>query len=222
MEGAFAYRQGSVAQVRLAQALLHPGILCVCLLVHSWVPTSFVGPLLQCSSRFLCSWTLLYLNPQKVVIVGASVHIRWATRGHLALGASWGHHMTSRERKKTGGHLLKNTRSRYSSRVAHWPGYPRYGNTTRSRFRSPIHANLTLDMVVYHDGGPSTSTRLAGACVVARLRTVTASHRPPRGGLRRLGREGAQKPVTLTSRVSKVATTRLQPCREPARSSQPP
>ena len=23
-----------------------------CLLVHSWVPTSFVGPLLQCSSRF--------------------------------------------------------------------------------------------------------------------------------------------------------------------------
>ena len=77
-------------------------------------------------------------------------------------------------------------------------------------------------MVVYHDRGPSTSARLAGACVVARLRTVTAFQRPPRGGLRRLGRECAQKPGTLTSRVSKGATTRLQPCREPARSSQPP
>ena len=162
------------------------------------------------------------LNPQKVVMVGASVHIGWAARGHLALGASWGHHTTSRERKKTGGRLSKNTRSRYSSRVAHWPGYPRYGNTTRSRFRSPIRANLTLDMVGYHDRGLSTSARLAGACVVARLRTVTAFQRPPRGGLRRLGRECAQKPVTLTSRVSKGATTRLQPYREPARSSQPP
>ena len=58
--------------------------------------------------------------------------------------------------------------------------------------------------------------------MVARLRTVTAFQRPPRGGLRRLGRECAQKPGTLTSRVSKGATTRLQPCREPARSSQPP
>ena len=28
----------------------------------------------------------------KVVMVGASVHIGWATRGHLTLGASWGHH----------------------------------------------------------------------------------------------------------------------------------
>ena len=45
------------------------------------------------------------VNPQKVVMVGASVHIGWAARGHLALGASWGHHTTSRERKKTGGHL---------------------------------------------------------------------------------------------------------------------
>ena len=154
--------------------------------------------------------------------MGASVHIGGAPRGQLALEASWGHHMTSRERKKSGGPLLKNTRSRYSSRVAHWPGYPRYGKTTRSRFRSPIRANLTLDMVVYHDRGPITSARLAGACVVARLRTVTAFQRRPRGGLRRLGRECAQKPVTLTSRVSKGATTRLQPCREPARSSQPP
>ena len=95
--------------------------------------------------------------------------------------------------------------------------YPRYSNTTRSRFRSPIRVNLTLDMVVHHDRGPSTSTRLAGACVVASLRTVTAFQRPPRGGLRRLGRECAQKPGTLNSRVSKGATTRLQPCREPAR-----
>ena len=165
---------------------------------------------------------LVYLTLQKVVMVGASVHIGGAPRGCLALGATWGHHMTSRERKKTGGHLSKITRSRYSSRVPPWPGHPRYGNTTRSRFRSPIRANLTLDMVGYHNRGLSTSARLAGACVVARLRTVTAFQRPPRGGLRRLGRECAQKPGTLTSRVSKVATTRLQPCREPARSSQPP
>ena len=33
-----------------------------CLLVHSWVPTSFVGPLLQCSSRFPCSWTVFLYN----------------------------------------------------------------------------------------------------------------------------------------------------------------
>ena len=112
-------------------------------------------------------------NPQKVVIVGASVHTGWAARGYLGLGASWGHHTTSRERKKTGGHLSKNTRCRYFSRGPHWPGHPghpRYGNTTRSRFRSPIRVNLTLDMVVYHDRGLSTSARLAGACVVARLR----------------------------------------------------
>ena len=164
----------------------------------------------------------MYLTLQKVVMVGASVHIGGAPRGCLALGATWVHHMTSRERKKTGGHLSKITRSRYSSRVPPWPGPPRYGNTTRSRFRSPIRANLTLDMLVYHDGGSSTSARLAGACVVARLRSVTAFQRPPRGGRRRLGRECAQKPGTLTSRVSKVATKRLQPCREPARSSQPP
>ena len=58
--------------------------------------------------------------------------------------------------------------------------------------------------------------------MVARLLTVTAFQRPPRGGLRRLGRECAQKPGTLTSRVSKVTTARLPSRSELARSSQPP
>ena len=42
------------------------------------------------------------LNPQKVVMVGASLHIGGAAGGHLALGATWGYHTTSRERKKPG------------------------------------------------------------------------------------------------------------------------
>ena len=126
-------------------------------------------------------FSLGYLTFQKVMIVGASVHLGWAAREPLALGASWGHHMTSRERKKTGGHLSKNTRSRFSSRGPHWPGHPRYGNATRPRFRSPTRVNLTLDMVVDHDRGLITSARLAGACVVARSRTITAFQRPPWG-----------------------------------------
>ena len=86
MEGAFAYGWGSVAQVRLAQALPDPVILCVCLLVHSWVPTSFVGPLLQCSSRFLCSWTVFLYN--MVLWVSAVQALSAYCRRHDALEPS--------------------------------------------------------------------------------------------------------------------------------------
>ena len=45
------------------------------------------GMCLRMCRRAACAArALLYLNPQKVVIVGASVHIGEAPRGHLALG----------------------------------------------------------------------------------------------------------------------------------------
>ena len=75
---------------------------------------------------------------------------------------------TSRKRKKTGGRLSKNTQSRYLSRVPHWPGSPRYGNTTGSRFRRATRAILTLDMVVCHGERLSASVVVAGSRVAAR------------------------------------------------------
>ena len=57
----------------------------------------------EAQSGHVCD--LRYLMVQKVVIVGASVHIGWSVSGCLAPGASWGHHTSSREGKKTGVHL---------------------------------------------------------------------------------------------------------------------
>ena len=61
VEGAFAYRQGSVALVRLAQTLF-TSVYFVCVVCSLfWVPTSFVGPLLQCCACVLFVFSLCFL-----------------------------------------------------------------------------------------------------------------------------------------------------------------
>ena len=53
------------------------------------------------------SHSLRYLTPQKVVIMGASVHIGWTLHGRLALWATLSHRKTSRECKKKRGSSVK-------------------------------------------------------------------------------------------------------------------
>ena len=61
VEGAFAYRQGSVVLVRLPQTLF-TFVYCVrCFCSLFWVPTSFVGPLLQCCVCVLFVFSLCVL-----------------------------------------------------------------------------------------------------------------------------------------------------------------